>query len=74
MRQLGADRGDQVVLDVAGRHAAGIEADDHLAEAAEAATPLRHQLRGEAAAAVPRHRQFDIANLARDGLSGDAVA
>ena len=37
MRQFGADRGDQVVLDVAQRHPAGIQADDHLIEAAEPA-------------------------------------
>ena len=43
--QLGADRGGQVGLNVAHRHAAGIQADDHLIEAAEAARPLRYQLR-----------------------------
>jgi hypothetical protein len=32
--------GDQVVLDVAQRHTAGIQADDHLIQAAESARPL----------------------------------
>jgi hypothetical protein len=37
MGQFGADRGDQMVLNITQRHAAGIQADDHLIEAAEAA-------------------------------------
>ena len=63
-----------MVLDVAQRHPAGIQADDHLIQAAEPARPLRYQLRGEAAVAVPRHRQLNIADLAGDRLRGGAVA
>ena len=73
MGQLGADRGDQMVLDVAQRHAAGIQADDHLIQAAEPAGSLRHQLRGKGALAIPGHRQIDIADLAGDHLCGGAV-
>jgi hypothetical protein len=37
MGQLGADRADQMMLDIPQRHSAGIKADDHLVEAAEPA-------------------------------------
>ena len=46
MGQLGADGGEQVVLNVSDCHAAGIRADDHLIEAAEAARPFGYQLWG----------------------------
>jgi hypothetical protein len=62
-----------VVLDVADRHAAGIQADDHLIQAAEPARPLGYQLRGEAAVAVPRDRQLHLTDLAGDGLRAGAV-
>ena len=74
MGQFGADRGGQVVLDVAHRHAARIQADDDLVEAAEPPGSPRHQPRSEATVAIPRHRQLDVADLTGNGLRARAVA
>ena len=52
--KLGADRGPQMMRDPAQRHPAGIEADDHVVQAAEATSETRHHLRAERAVAVPR--------------------
>jgi hypothetical protein len=74
MGKLGADRGNQVVLNVAHRHPAGIEADDHLIKAAHPARPLGHQPRSERAVAIPRHCQLHIADLTENRLRTRAVA
>ena len=72
--QLGAQRGAQVVLDVADRHPAGIEADDHVVEPTKAPGALRHQPRDEATLAITRGVQLDVTDAGRDRLRGRAVA
>jgi hypothetical protein len=52
LAELRADGAGQVVVDVAQGHAAGVEADDHLLEAAHAALTLGRQPRRERALTV----------------------
>jgi hypothetical protein len=63
-----------VVLDVADRHPAGIEGDDHVVDPAQAPLALRDQPWFEAAGPVTRHVQIDVADLAGDRFRGRAVA
>ena len=72
-RQLGAQGAFQMGLDVADRHPARIQADDHVAQPADPALPLRHQPRVEAAVAVPRRGQIEVADLGAQPLRGDPV-
>ena len=72
--QLRAERGREVVLDVADRHPARVQADDHVLEPAQAAGALGDQPRGERAVAVPRLVQPDVPDLGADPLRGGAVA
>ncbi len=74
VRQVRADRGGQVVLDVPDRHSAGIEADDHVIQAPEAPLALGHQARGERPAPVSRDVQLDRPDLGLHGLRGGPVA
>ena len=53
----------QVMLDIADRHPAGIETDDHLVQAAETTRSLGHQPRRERPVPVPRHIQRDRTDL-----------
>src|SRR5699024_898764 len=54
-----AEGGGQVVLDVANRHPARVEADDHVIEPAQAALALGDQARGERPGPIPRDLQLD---------------
>ena len=58
----------QVALDLADRHAAGVEADNLVVETVEVRLPLGDQLRLEAAATIARHRNFDLAVPSQNGL------
>ena len=51
----------QVALDLAHRHATGVETDDPVVETVEPGLALRHQLRLEAPLAVPRNLDLDLA-------------
>ena len=62
------------MLDVADRHPAGVEADDDLVEAAEAASTLGNQPRREGPVTVSWRGQLDLTDLRRDRLRGEAVA
>ena len=73
VRQLGPDRRREMVLDVANRHAAGVEADDHLVEPAETPSALRHQPRREGPVTVPRRGQVDLTDLGPDRLRCETV-
>jgi hypothetical protein len=73
MRQVGADRAGQVMLDVPHRHPAGVQRDDHLVEPTRPAGALGHQARLEGAGPVPRRGQSDVADLGRQGLGRRAV-
>src|SRR5699024_1516739 len=61
--QLGADRGHEMVLDVADGHPAGIQRDDHLVQAAEATITLGQQPRRETAVTIAWYRQIDVTDL-----------
>ncbi len=61
--ELGADRDGEVVLDVADRHPARVQADDHLVEPTEPARALRDQPRPERALPIPRDVQRHVADL-----------
>lgn len=74
VRQLGPDRRGEVVLDVADRHPARVEADDHLVEPAQPAGALGHEHRGERPVAVARHVQAHLTDLGRDRLRRRPVA
>jgi hypothetical protein len=73
VRQLGAQRALQMGLDVADRHPARVEADDHVAQTADPALALRHQLRIEGSVAVPRGGQVEVPDLGAQPLIGDPV-
>jgi hypothetical protein len=51
-----------MMLDIAHRHPAGIERDDHLVQPAQAPLTGRHQTRGEAPVAVSRDGKLNIAS------------
>jgi hypothetical protein len=51
------------MLDVADRHPAGVQADDHVLQPAQAAGALGHQRRRERGVPVPRLVQRDVADL-----------
>ena len=70
---LGADRGHQVMLDIALRHPAGIQGDDHPIQTTQTPRPFRHQRRGEGAVPIPRDLQLNIAHLGGDLLRERAV-
>ena len=72
--QLGTQRGGQVVLNVADRHPAGVQADDHVLQPAQAARTLGHQRRRERGVAVARLVKADVADLGAHRLGGGAVA
>ena len=76
--QVGRDVGrvefGQMPLDLANRHAAGIQAQDLVVEAVEPGLALGDELRLEAADAVARHRNLDLAVLGQDRLAAEAVA
>ena len=72
-RQFGPDGGHQVMLDVADRHPARIQADDHVVEATEASGPFRDQPRGERPVPIPRDREVDLADLGLDRFRGVTV-
>jgi hypothetical protein len=58
-----------VTLDLADRHAAGIQAQDLVVEAVEPGLALGDELRFETAGAVARHRNLDLAVLGQDRLA-----
>jgi len=62
------------VLDVAGGQALGVQGQDLLVEAGQAALVLADELGLEGASAVARDVQRDVAHLTLDGLLGVAVA
>ena len=68
------DRAGQMVADVAHRHPAGVEADDHLLQPADTARALGHQPRLEGAGTIPWRVQLDLADLAGHRFRGRAVA
>ena len=72
--QFRADPGLQVVLDVADRHALRIQADDHVRQAVQPSLTLAHQLGVEAAVAVPRGGQVDVADLGTQPFRAGPVA
>jgi hypothetical protein len=72
-RQFGADRGHQVMLDIADRHPARIQADDHVVEAAQAPGPFRDQPRGERPVPIPRHGEIDLPDLGLDRFRGVTI-
>jgi hypothetical protein len=74
VRELGADRGGQMMLDTADRHPTGVERDDHVVETAQAPRALRDQRRAEAAVAIAWDRQADIADLTGDRLGRESIA
>src|SRR5262249_21933921 len=67
-RDLGSVQLGQMALDLAHRHAAGVEAQNLVVEAVEMRLALGDQLRLEAAAAVARDRNLDLAILGQDRL------
>ena len=73
-RDLGAVELGDVALDLANRHAAPVEAQDLVVEAAEPPLALRDQLRLEAAGPVARDLDVDLAVLGQDRLRARAVA
>lgn len=68
MRQIRAERGRQVVLDVPDRHPARIQADDHVIEPAQAPLPLRNQAWSERAGTVTGDVQRDRPDLGLNRL------
>lgn len=64
----------QVMSDIAHRHPAGVQADDHLVQPTDPSGALGHQRRGERAVPIPRGVQVDHADLGGDPARGDPVA
>ena len=64
----------QVALDLADRHAPGVQRDDLVVEAVQAALALGHDLRFEAAVAITRHVDLHHAVLGQHRLGIAAVA
>ena len=64
----------QMALDLAHRHAAGVEAQNLVVEAVKMRLALGDQLRLEAAGAVARDRDLDLAVIGQDRLAARAVA
>jgi len=71
--QLGPQRAFHMVLDVADRHPARIQRDDHVVQAAGPASTLRDQPRLEATGPVPRHRQSHVTDLGHQSLRAGPV-
>jgi hypothetical protein len=63
-----------VRLDITGGHALGVQRDHVPREAVQAALAFAHRGRLEAAVAVPRHPQVDLADLGLDRLGVMPVA
>ena len=61
-------------LDVAQRHSAGIQRNDHVIQAADSALTLGHQPRDERAVTIPRNLQRNRAGLGLHRLGRAAVA
>ena len=61
-------------LDLAHRHAAGIQAQDLVVEAVEPRLALGDELRFETAGAVARYGNLDLAVLGQDRLAAAPVA
>ena len=74
VRQVGADRAGEVVLDVPHRHPARVQRDDHLVEPAGPPGALGDQARLERAGPVPWGRQSHVADLGGQRLGRRAVA
>jgi len=74
VRQLRTHRPFQMGLNAADRHPPGIQADDHVRQAAHPPLALRHQPGLEAGVPVPRDRQINIADLGPQPLRGIAIA
>jgi hypothetical protein len=72
--QVGAQRRREMVLDVADRHPAGVQRDDHVLQPTEAAGALGHQRRPERTIPVPRLIQRDVTDLGAHRLRGGPVA
>jgi hypothetical protein len=73
VRQVGADRAGEVVLDVPHRHPARVQRDDDLVEPSRPPDPLGDQARLEGAGPVPRGRQSHVSDLGRQRLGHGAV-
>ena len=74
VREIRAERGGQMVLDIPDRHPAGIEADDHVIQPSEPSLPLGNQARSERPSPVPGDVQRDRSDLGLHGLRRGAVA
>src|SRR5699024_4288651 len=74
VRQIRAEGGGQVMLDVANRPPVIVEADDHVIQPAQAPPPLRDQARGERAGPIPRDLQLDRPELGLHRLRRGPVA
>src|SRR3954469_9219090 len=72
-RHLGAVEFEQVTLNFAHSHAAGVEAQNLVIEAVEVGLAFGNQLRLERPGAVARNRNLDLAVLGQDGLRAGAV-
>src|SRR5690606_6044111 len=66
VRQVRADRRSQVVLDIADRHPAGVERDDHLVQLRQPPAASRDQPWRERPVPIPRDPQLDIADAGAD--------
>ena len=62
-----------MALDLANRHASGIERHDLVIEVGKAATILGDQLWLEAGLPVARHLQIELASAGQDGLAAVTV-
>lgn len=63
-----------MALDLPNRHAAGLEAQNLVVEAGKMRLPFGDQLRLEAAGALARHRDLDLAIIGGDRLRAHPVA
>src|SRR5699024_870747 len=74
VRQVRAERGSQMMLDIADRHPARIEADDHVIEPSQPPLALGDQARSERASPVPGNVQLGRPDLGLDRLRRRPVA
>jgi hypothetical protein len=73
-RDTGAVDLAQMLGDVASRHAAGIQRQDHVLDLAQAAFAFGHDRRGEGAVAVTRHFELDRARGGQHGFAAVPIA
>ena len=73
-RHVGGVEFGQVALDLAHRHAAGVEAQNLVVETGEVRLAFGDQLRLEGAGPIARHRNLDLAILGQERLRACPVA